>query len=78
MQTMQGICADAPAATVAKHRTLDELKSPIQMDPVIHSLWIGTQLSTMEQLSISSFLKNGHRFHLYVYDDVAAQQFRQE
>jgi len=38
---------------------------------VIQSLWIGKELSVMERLSISSFLKNGHPFHLYVYDDVS-------
>ncbi|HEV2961255.1 MAG TPA: glycosyltransferase [Candidatus Angelobacter sp.] len=38
---------------------------------VIQSLWIGSRLSTMEQLSICSFLKNGHTFHLYTYDFLA-------
>jgi len=38
--------------------------------PLIQSLWIGRELSVMEQLSISSFLKNGHTFHLYVYNEV--------
>lgn len=38
--------------------------------PVIQSLWIGESLSVMEQLSITSFLSNGHEFHLYAYDDV--------
>lgn len=33
-------------------------------------MWIGDQLSTMEQLCINSFLQNGHEFHLYIYDDV--------
>lgn len=37
---------------------------------VIQSLWIGTKLSEMERLCISSFLENGHEFHLYIYDDV--------
>ncbi len=37
---------------------------------MIQSLWIGEKLSTMEQLSISSFLQNGHAYHLYVYDAV--------
>lgn len=37
---------------------------------VIQSLWIGDSLSTIERLSISSFLKNGHQFHLYTYDTV--------
>lgn len=38
---------------------------------VIQSLWIGSRLSTMERLSITSFLTNGHRFHLYAYDSIA-------
>ena len=36
---------------------------------VIQGLWIGSELSIMEQLCISSFLRNGHQFHLYVYDE---------
>jgi len=42
----------------------------IEVSPIIQSLWIGEKLSVMEQLSISSFLQNGHSFHLYVYDEV--------
>ena len=38
--------------------------------PVIQSLWIGNELSLMEQLCASSFLKNGHKFHLYTYNEV--------
>lgn len=38
--------------------------------PIIQSLWIGDSLSIMEQLCISSFLKNGHPFHLYTYDEI--------
>jgi len=37
---------------------------------VIQSLWIGKKITNLEQLSIVSFLKNGHSFHLYIYDDV--------
>ncbi|MDQ2976855.1 MAG: hypothetical protein M3R69_15775 [Acidobacteriota bacterium] len=37
---------------------------------VIQGLWIGPGLSVMEQLSITSFLRNGHEYHLYVYDAV--------
>jgi len=37
------------------------------MEPV-QSLWIGQRLSTMERLAISSFQRQGHEFHLYVYD----------
>jgi Alpha 1,4-glycosyltransferase conserved region/Glycosyltransferase sugar-binding region containing DXD motif len=33
-------------------------------------MWIGAELSKMEQLCITSFLKNGHEFHLYAYDEV--------
>jgi hypothetical protein len=37
---------------------------------VVQSLWIGPRLSTMERLSVESFLRNGHEFHLYTYGDV--------
>jgi len=37
---------------------------------IIQGLWIGPQLSVMEELSIASFLQNGHEYHLYVYDEV--------
>jgi hypothetical protein len=34
---------------------------------VIQSLWIGTTLSALQQLSIRSFLAYGHEYHLYAY-----------
>jgi hypothetical protein len=37
---------------------------------VIQSLWIGPRLSPLEQLCISSFLHNGHPFHLYAYERI--------
>ena len=40
------------------------------MSNIIQGLWIGDSLSTMEQLSISSFLKNNHEYHLYTYNDI--------
>src|SRR6185503_7281486 len=40
------------------------------MNEIIQGLWIGAELSVMEQLSIASFLENGHDYHLYVYDAV--------
>jgi len=40
------------------------------LNKTIQGLWIGPELSLMEQLSIYSFLQNGHDYHLYVYDDV--------
>lgn len=36
----------------------------------VQSLWIGGNLSKVEQLCIQSFLDNGHDFHLYIYDEV--------
>jgi mannosyltransferase OCH1-like enzyme len=39
------------------------------MNKIIQGLWIGPELSVMEQLSVSSFLQNGHEYHLYVYDE---------
>jgi len=41
-----------------------------ELNKTIQGLWIGPELSVMEQLSISSFLLNGHDYHLYVYDDL--------
>jgi mannosyltransferase OCH1-like enzyme len=40
------------------------------MNQIIQGLWIGPELSVMEQLSIASFLSHGHQYHLYVYDEV--------
>ena len=40
------------------------------MSEIIQGLWIGSELSVMEQMSLSSFMLNGHEYHLYVYDDV--------
>ena len=37
---------------------------------VVKSLWIGPNLSTLEILSIKSFLKCGHRMHLYTYHPI--------
>ncbi|MBA3884331.1 MAG: hypothetical protein H0X67_01210 [Acidobacteria bacterium] len=43
---------------------------PTDNNAIIQSLWVGSRLSTMERLAISSFLKCGHTFHLYCYGDV--------
>lgn len=40
------------------------------MRDVVQGLWVGDRLSTMERICIQSFLRNGHPFHLYTYDDV--------
>jgi Glycosyltransferase sugar-binding region containing DXD motif/Alpha 1,4-glycosyltransferase conserved region len=36
----------------------------------IQSLWIGPRLSTMERLSIASFLHHDHDYHLFTYSPV--------
>jgi len=39
--------------------------------PLIQGLWYGsTVLGQMERLSIQSFLRHGHEYHLYSYDDI--------
>jgi hypothetical protein len=37
----------------------------------VQALWIGRPLSAIERLSITSFLRHGHEYHLYRYDDLA-------
>jgi hypothetical protein len=37
---------------------------------IIQGLWVGTELSVMENLSIKSFIANDHEYHLYVYGEV--------
>jgi hypothetical protein len=39
--------------------------------PIVQSLWVGSRLSVMEQLSIRSFLAHGHPFHLYAYSPLS-------
>jgi len=40
------------------------------MDDVIQSMWIGERLNALGYLTIQSFLKHGHRFHLYAYSEI--------
>jgi len=37
----------------------------------VQSLWLGPRFSKMERLAVSSFLRLGHTYRLYAYDDVA-------
>jgi glycosyl transferase-like sugar-binding protein len=56
-----------------KPRVTPVIASVFDADDVnrtIQGLWIGSELSAMERLSISSFLAHGHQYHLYVYGDV--------
>ena len=41
------------------------------MSHIIQSLWIGPELSKLEQLCLKSFIDHGHEFHLYTYEEVA-------
>jgi hypothetical protein len=41
------------------------------MNNTIQSLWIGDELSKIEQLSIASFLYHGHTYHLYAYNEIS-------
>ena len=40
------------------------------LNNTIQTLWVGSTLSKLEQLSLSSFVKNGHDTHLYAYYDI--------
>lgn len=51
----------------ARERESESVITPL---PIIQGVWIGKALSLVEQLSIKSFLKNGHIFHLYCYQEV--------
>ncbi len=37
---------------------------------IVQSVWIGAVLPPLQQLSIRSFLAQGHEYHLYTYGDV--------
>ena len=39
------------------------------MDNIVNSLWIGKKLSPINIISINSFLKNGFKYNLYVYEE---------
>ncbi len=36
----------------------------------VHGLWIGTELSILELLTLQSFINQGHEFFLWVYDEI--------
>jgi glycosyltransferase involved in cell wall biosynthesis len=39
---------------------------------IVHGLWIGSSLSRLELLTLKSFLRWGHEFHLWLYDPLDA------
>jgi hypothetical protein len=58
-----------PTLTDIDDECLVNIKNAVKED-YIQGLWIGNELSIMEQLCIKSFLKNGHQFVLYTYGDI--------
>jgi len=76
---MPGILAGREEGTHAAPRIRETTVEVMRGDPPVPSpggtnrivqwLWVGSELSMMEQLSISSFLLNGHEYHLYVYGE---------
>lgn len=42
----------------------------LEHNKIVHSLWIGKELSNLELLTIHSFLANGHEFWLWTYDTI--------
>jgi glycosyltransferase involved in cell wall biosynthesis len=58
-------------ANVKHGKTMPRTGAALSADNrVVHSLWIGSTLSKMELLTIRSFLRHGHEFHLWVYDKI--------
>ncbi len=37
---------------------------------IINSLWIGNTLGNLELLTLKSFIRHGHEFHLWVYSEI--------
>lgn len=46
-----------------------------QDNKIVHGMWFGTALSRLELLTIHSFVRFGHEFHLWAYDDLSAYEF---
>ena len=40
---------------------------------IVNALWIGEHLSSVELLTIKSFLNNGHSFVLWAYDEIKTE-----
>lgn len=50
-----------------KTNEIATMKSTPLSEKNVHGLWIGTELSPMELLTITSFISNGYLFHLWTY-----------
>jgi GR25 family glycosyltransferase involved in LPS biosynthesis len=53
-----------------KYDLIKYSKEELLDNKIVQSLWIGENLSLMEELCIKSFISNGHEFHLYTYDKI--------
>lgn len=40
------------------------------MASIVQAFWFGTHLPTLQELSLRSFLLNGHEYHLYAYEPI--------
>lgn len=52
---------------------IEPARSSVSLSPdnrVVHGLWIGRSLSRMELLTLRSFVRHGHEFHLWAYDKI--------
>lgn len=56
--------------SLAIHRSKTQERALRDDNRVVNGLWIGNRLSPLELLTIRSFLRHGHEFHLWVYDDL--------
>jgi len=55
--------------TIKVHNLYPEVKERANIDNrIVQGIWVGDPLSDRELLCISSYLSNGHEFHLYTYD----------
>ena len=59
-----------PKAQRAKTKPAPTVRPLSADNRIVHGLWIGPTLSKMELLTIKSFLRHGHEFHLWVYDKI--------
>jgi hypothetical protein len=64
-----GAMGAGPPASTGGQTPAEFAGDPVSRDR-IQGLWVGRRLSTMERLSIASFLHHGHEYHLFAYDNV--------
>jgi glycosyltransferase involved in cell wall biosynthesis len=49
------------------------MKRSARDNQVVHGMWVGSELSRLELLTLHSFTHFGHAFHLWVYDEPRAK-----